>query len=327
MESSIRLYKKAKKEIERFGYYLNNEIPMENVQKIRSYILNNKQLMKLYGEKSAEELMVSYLRKVDEIIIELVAKNEYQFLANVLEYFRFMCTRENIEGAIPDIEFFENLSDSKFSCLLLGKASAEGQVAAAIDILKNRFNASMCTLGYISKEETNNTPKPNTCLLLTEKSGKHYVDVFNYAGSLKPNKELVVKSYTDDTYPLILDERSLREARKRVSKYLIKKLNINKILDSLNLKGLSETEMNDKFIEYIKSHQDDYENIEVNANTIVVNGELLEVSRLLELFYIASKIRYRVFDNKKENSTFEVILDEEHTIVSLNKEKQKKLVK
>ena len=90
---------------------------------------------------------------------------------------------------------------------------------------------------------------------------------------------------------------------------------------------LSEKEMNDKFIEYIKSHQDDYEDIEVNANTIVVNGQLMEVSRLLELFYIATKIRYRVIDNKKENSTFEVILDNEHTIVSLNEEDQKKLIK
>ena len=52
MESTIRLYEKSKKEIERFGYYLNNDIPMENVQKIRNYILSNKYLMKLYEEKN-----------------------------------------------------------------------------------------------------------------------------------------------------------------------------------------------------------------------------------------------------------------------------------
>lgn len=327
MESSIRLYQKAKKEIERFGYYLNNEIPMENVQKIRNYILGNEQLMKLYGEKNAEELMISYLRKVDQIIIELAAKNDYQFLANILEYFRFMCMRENIEGAIPGIEFFENLSDSKFSCLLLGKASAEGQVAAAIDLVKNRFNASMCTVGYAPIEETNNTNRSYACLTLAEQTGKHYVDVFRYAGKMEANKELVTKNYVDDIYPLVLDDRALREAKKRVSKYLIKKLKINKILNSLDLEGLSEKEMNDVFIEYIKRYQEDYDGVSVNANTIVVNGELLEVSRLLELFYIASKIRYRVIDNKKENSTFEVILDNEHTIVSLNNEEQKKLVK
>ena len=144
---------------------------------------------------------------------------------------------------------------------------------------------------------------------------------------MEANKGLVAKNYVDEIYPLVLDDRSLREAKKRVSKYLIKNLKIQKILDSLELEGLSEKEMIDKFIEYIKSHQDDYEDIEVNANTIVVNGQLMEVSRLLELFYIASKIRYRVIDNKKENSTFEVILDNEHTIVSLNEEDQKKLIK
>lgn len=327
MESTIRLYEKSKKEIERFGYYLNNELPIEEVQKIRSYILNNEQLMKLYGEKSAEELMVDYLRKVDQIIVDLAAKHEYQFLANILEYFRFMCMRENIDGVIPGIEFFENLSDSKFSALLLGKASAEGQVAAAIDLVRNRFNASMCTVGYAPIEDTNNTNRSYNCLTLSENTGKHYVDIFRYAGKMEANPNLVTKNYVDDIYPLVLDDRSLREAKKRVSKYLIKSLKINKILESLNLEGLSEKEMNEKFIEYIKTHQDDYGDIEVNANTIVVNGQLMEVSRLLELFYIAAKIRYRVTDNKKENSTFEVILDNEHTIVSLNKEDQKKLVK
>ena len=85
--------------------------------------------------------------------------------------------------------------------------------------------------------------------------------------------------------------------------------------------------MNDKFIEYIKNNQDNYEDIKVNANTIKVNGELLEVTRLLELFYIASGIRYRVINDKKENSTFEVILDEEKTIVSLDDTSNKKLIK
>ena len=327
MENTFRLYEKSKKELERFGYYLNNDIPIESVQKVRSFILSNDHLMKLYGKKSAEELMIKYLKAVDRLVVDLAAKHEYQFLANILEYFRFMCMRENIEGAIPGIEFFENLSDSKFSSLLLGKASAEGQVAAAIDLLSNRFKTSMCTVGYAPIEETNNTNRSYACLALTEPTGKHYVDVFRYAGKMEANKGLVAKNYVDEIYPLVLDDRSLREAKKRVSKYLIKNLKIQKILDSLELEGLSEKEMNDKFIEYIKSHQDDYEDIEVNANTIVVNGQLIEVSRLLELFYIASKIRYRVIDNKKENSTFEVILDNEHTIVSLNEEDQKKLIK
>ena len=327
MENTIRLYEKSKKELERFGYYLNNDIPIESVQKVRSFILSNDHLMKLYGKKSAEELMIKYLKAVDRLVVDLAAKHEYQFLANILEYFRFMCMRENIEGAIPGIEFFENLSDSKFSSLLLGKASAEGQVAAAIDLLSNRFKTSMFTVGYAPIEETNNTNRSYACLALTEPTGKHYVDVFRYAGKMEANKGLVAKNYVDEIYPLVLDDRSLREAKKRVSKYLIKNLKIQKILDSLELEGLSEKEMNDKFIEYIKSHQDDYEDIEVNANTIVVNGQLIEVSRLLELFYIASKIRYRVIDNKKENSTFEVILDNEHTIVSLNEEDQKKLIK
>ena len=327
MENSRRLYEKSKKEVERFGYYLDNEIPVEDIQKIRSYILSNKQLMKLYGEKSAEELMINYLKAVDRLVVDLAAKHDYQFLANILEYFRFMCMRENINGVIPGIEFFENLSDSKFSCLLLGKASAEGQVAAAIDLLSNRFKTSMCTVGYAPIEETNNTNRSYACVALSEDTGKHYVDIFRYAGKMQANKELVAKNYVDEIYPLVLDGRTLGEARRKVSNYLIKKLKIKKIIESLNLEGLSEKEMNDKFIEYIKSHQDDYEDIEVNANTIVVNGQLMEVSRLLELFYIATKIRYRVIDNKKENSTFEVILDNEHTIVSLNEEDQKKLIK
>lgn len=327
MENTIRLYEKSKKEIERFGYYLNNDIPIEEVQKIRSYILNNKQLMKLYGEKSAEELMVSYLKEIEHIIVDLAAKHDYQYLANILEYFRFMCMRENIEGAIPGIEFYENLSDSKFSSILLGKASAEGQVAAAIDLLSNRMKASMCTIGFVPIEETNNTNRSYACLALSEDTGKHYVDIFRYAGKMKANPTLVAKNYVDEIYPIVLDDRSLRDAKKRVSKVLIKKLKINKILESLNLEGLSEKEKNDKFIEYIKTNQDDYEDIRVNANTIVVNGHLMEVSRLLELFYIASKIRYRLIDNQKENSTFEVILDNEHTIVSLKEEDQKKLIK
>ena len=55
--------------------------------------------------------------------------------------------------------------------------------------------------------------------------------------------------------------------------------------------------------------------------------KLLETSRLLELFYIAAGIRYKIIGNKKENSTFEVILDEERTTISLENEINKKLIK
>ena len=59
----------------------------------------------------------------------------------------------------------------------------------------------------------------------------------------------------------------------------------------------------------------------------MINGEMLETSRFLELLYIAAGIRYRVLGNKKENSTFEVILDEESTIVNLNEESKKTKLK
>ena len=47
MENTIRLYEKSKKELERFGYYLNNDIPIESVQKVRSFILSTDHIMKL----------------------------------------------------------------------------------------------------------------------------------------------------------------------------------------------------------------------------------------------------------------------------------------
>lgn len=327
MEEKLRVLEKAKMEIERFHYYLDNEIPIECIQRLRKFILNNKFLMKLYKLDRPIDLTAAYLKKVHELRKVLKSKDNYQYLANVLEYFRFMCMRDNIEGVIPGISFFENLSDSKFSALIINKASAEGQAAAIVDILSDNLDVSMCNIGYYKPGDYADILSNYACITIKDETGKHYVDPYRYYGKLVIDKNLINKNYVDDIYPLVLDTTPFRKAKKKVSTYLIKKLKIKEIIDSLNLSGLSETEMNDKFIEYIKNNQDNYEDIKVNANTIKVNGELLEVTRLLELFYIASGIRYRVINDKKENSTFEVILDEEKTIVSLDDTSNKKLIK
>ena len=327
MEEKIRVLEKAKLEIERFHYYLDNEIPIESIQSVRHFILNNEELMKLYKIEKPTDLTAAYLKKVNELRKLLKSKDDYQYLANILEYFRFMCMRENINGIITGISFFENLSDSKFSSLIIGKASAEGQVAAMVDILSDKLNVSMCNVGYYKPEDNADILSNYACLTIKDETGKHYVDPYRYFGRLIKNKDIISKNYIDDIYPLILDSTPLRKAKNKVTTYLIKKLKIRELIASLNINGLSEHELNDKFIEYIKNNQDDYKGIEINANTIVVNKELLETSRLLELFYIAAGIRYKIIGNKKENSTFEVILDEERTTISLEKEINKKLIK
>ena len=177
----------------------------------------------------------------------------------------------------------------------------------------DKLNVSMCNVGYYKPEDNADILSNYACLTIKDETGKHYVDPYRYFGRLIKDKDIITKNYIDDMYPLILDSAPLRKAKNKVTTYLIKKLKIREIID--------------KFIEYIKNNQDDYRGIEINANTIVVNKELLETSRLLELFYIAAGIRYKIIGNKKENSTFEVILDEERTTISLENEINKKLIK
>lgn len=327
MEDKKRLLEKANSEIQRYKYYLNSNMPIEEVQRTRDFIKSNDHLMKLYGSSSPLDITSMYLKKVQDLRKDLAAKHEFQYLANVLEYFRFMCTRENIANTIPGIDFFENLSDSKFSALILGKASSRGQVAAIGDILSDRINTSMCNVGFYKPDDNENPISSYSCLTISDLTGKHYIDAYRYSGKMERDPQIVTKNYIDEIYPLLLDDITLRNAKKKVSSYLIKKLKINDLISSLELEGLSETEKSNAFIAYIKSHQDDSKGVELNSNTIMVNGELMEVSRLLELFYIASGIRYRVTDGRKENSTFEVILDDQSTIISLNNKTNKVKVK
>ena len=51
------------------------------------------------------------------------------------------------------------------------------------------------------------------------------------------------------------------------------------IISSLKLEGLTQKEINDKFIRFIKENQDNYDDINVNAKTITINGEMMEISR------------------------------------------------
>ncbi len=327
MENKIRLLEKANREIEKINYFLNSNIPIEQIQRIKNFILSNEYLMKLYSIKNPIDLTAKYLKRVNELRKDLNDKNDFQFLANILEYFRFMNVRENIAGVTPEMTYYENLSDSRFSSLILGKTSAAGQITAMSDILSNRFKTSLYDLRFYEVNDDVLTTKNKQCLVITDETGKHYIDVYHYNGKMDIDNDNIAKNYIDDVYPFILDDITLRKAKRRVSNYLIKKLNIKELLKSLELDGLSEKEKNQKFIEYIKSNQDDYDGLETNTDTILVNGNLLETSRLLELFYIASKIRYRVANDQKENSTFEVILDDESTLVSLNDDSAKKLVK
>ena len=327
MEEKIRLIEKSQKEIEKYNYYLNSEIPIEEIQNIKKYILGNEQLMKIYKENDPIVLTAKYLKKIKELRKLLNSTMDYQYIANVLEYFRFTCMRENISGVIPGMAYLENLSDSKFSSVLLGKASSEGQVAAIVDVLSNKLDVTMDNVGYIQKENQSENVSNYACLMIKDETGTHYIDAYNYNGKMDAKQKLISRNCFNNIYPLVFDNRTIVKAKRKVAKHLINKLNIMEIINSLELNGLTQKEINEKFIEYINSHKDNYDDIEINASTITVNNEMLEISRLLELLYLAVGIRYRVIDDKKENSTFEVILDEESTIVSLDKESNKKLIK
>ena len=326
MEEKLRLIEKSQKEIEKYNYYLSSEIPIEEIQNIKDYILGNEHLMGLYKENDPIVLAAKYLKKVRELRNILKSKLEYQYIANVLEYFRFTCMRENISGVIPGMSYLENLSDSKFSSLLLGKASSEGQVAAIVDVLSNRLDVAMDNVGFVQTENDSENLSDYTCLMIKDETGVHYIDVYNYNGKISPKQKVMSRNYINNIYPLVIDNRTLVKAKRKVAKYLINKLNIMEIIDSLELKGLNQKEINDKFIEYINTHKDNYNDIEITSSTITINNEMLETSRLLELLYLAVGIRYRVIDDKKENSTFEVILDEESTIVSLDRESNKEKI-
>lgn len=297
---------------------LDDSINMSPITEIRNSILADPSQMHLYGEKSYQDLLTRYKKKLYQIKSILSSKDKETHILNILEYLKYTCAGEDYIG-IPDVLFFESIDNYPYSSLLIGKGTSSSQIR----LLKEFIKGEEYKLVEVQRQDPNNehTPLEKFYVLL---KGDKFIDPYHYNGKRKQNRAFYFSvPVSEEEY----SEKKRKKAKEKVTDFLIGELKIreksNEILRDLTKNQDKVT----KIIDFITKNYKDF-HLPVRYYIVEIEGKRIEVSRLLELFLIANGIEYTQEDQtNKENTIFNVNGIEIDISGIISREKSKEYIK
>ncbi len=291
--------------IDIYKLYLYREIPIDELERTRQAILGDTHLMSLYGAHDLNTILNRYYERVRSLSEKLKDPDKLQNIANCLEYMRFACMDENF-CELKDIRYFEALSDSPISSALIGKGTAISQSRFMKDLLQDGIQSIVSRVDFYEYPQVYMPVRSDECLLIQTKKGKMFVNPTRYTGSDYHNLNVVARIYNDQIKELPIPEEKRKLARDRSSGILIDELGIREILSSITTSDMDIKAKNDAFVKFIRQNMTKYR-VPVKFHGIVINGRMLELPKLLELFYIASGIPYKIAINSiKEKNVYSI---------------------
>ncbi len=223
-------------------------------------------------------------------LINSVANNDIEKLICTMEFMRFMVTYEFIctSGNVNNEKIRNSshtFSGSGLNAAITGRGICQSQASFCRDILNE--------LGIEAKFYPLSSSKGSHADVLVENQG--ILDPTNYIGNIDTLagghlfKEYGLEGkFSDFSF---LDKSVFEDCKSRFQKELIKSLGIDKISELL---GFDKLNQDDKqfAIWYLITKNIEISDLPINSTTIDVHGNSIEISNLLELFYIANNIPF-----------------------------------
>ncbi len=271
----------------------------------------------VFANLDYDKMLKVYKKRVKTAasLIRAISKNHQEEIINTLEYMRIMTTYDYVASANDHsdkniINIAENLEGSGLNAAITGRGNCQSQASYCRDILNELgIEARVLELGHKNVDS-------HADVLI---ANKIVVDPTNYVGTIESiaGGHLYEKYNLEQYNPLrSIDQKDFSSICKKMQVALIEYLGISNISELLNLKSYDKT-TRQFMIWVLIGKMLTHANKPINSYTINLKGHEIEITRLVELFYIENGISYKRsghIPGKFEGETYDIletILDSE----------------
>ncbi len=264
----------------------------------------------VYANLDYDKLRDAYKKRIKTIasLIRAISKNHQEEILNTLEYVRLMVTYDYVAASSNEsdtniLNIAENLEGSGLNSAFLGRGNCMSQSSFTRDIL-NELGLEARILELGGKDIDSHAD-----VLIAEKI---VIDPTNYIGTIDSiaGGHLYEKYNLEQYNPLRnINAAVFQDTIKKMQIALIEYLGISKISETLNLTNFDNTKK--QFMIWVLiGKMLTHTNKPINSYTINLKGQEIEITRLVELFYLANNIPYRrngTIKGKFEKETYDIL--------------------
>lgn len=300
-------------------FYLSGNIGIECLDKAANAINESPFYSKFYKEDSVGKIVTSYKEKVAYLKKQLEDSDQDECIANILEYIRYTIMDNDFLG-IPNVIFFENLCNTPLTSALIGKGTSYSKCHFLKSLLPDNIESEVDTTLFFEYPKYYETAKKDYTVTIKLSGRRYYLDPDKYTGykSSKRGLHAMTEGTSIEEYPL--SPKIISTSRQKVSSLLIEEYKISEFLSTITNPNMDQEQVLNKLIEYIVNNIISYD-FAVKHYSIIINGNLLEATKLLELLLIAASIPFKIVENgQRENCLFEIEIDGIKRTVDLKSE-------
>lgn len=287
---------KYQSHIGRFSY-------QESEEKLRKSILQDEILMSLYGRRDSEELFYDYMKKIVSVKKDLFDdEDSIEFIvAKIYEFIRLTTVSENIMSP-ANKDYLNDLGTSSVNPMLIGKTTDLATTRLVRDMLPSYVDSKIISVKQNYKE--------SPALIVSYDGSYYYLNPVKYDGNTISNDDKLFLRYDDsDVKPLYIDDRSIILARSEVANYLIRDLKIDVVSEKIINDEMSKFDKQCAILGYLETIINT-SNMPVSHNVVKINGRLMELGKVMELFFIYNNIPYSFeCEENKDNAIYDVVVD------------------
>jgi len=276
-------------------------------ERLRRDIISNSVLMNLYGKKDGNIALAEYVNHISNVKSKLYTSNDSDLnIMKLYEYIRLTTFKDNL--LVKGCEkYIESLGDSSISPAFTGKATELGTLRYFRDLLPTGMESVITSVNVLCPRDFD-IPSTRDVMIVNTESGMKSADVVNYNGNLSSmNSDFKVNFYSGDVKPFMVSKDLLTQARREVSYMLIEDLGIDEMSKMIINDGMSDYEKQCAIIGCVSTMLNQ-SNMPVKFNLVNINGRLMEIGKVMELFFIYNGIDYTISDTAKEDSIYNVIV-------------------
>lgn len=295
---------------------LGQYCPMD-VEKYINY-MDASSASKAFFSAEPKELVEKYFEEIESVSSYLgdESYSQKQKILNFMEYIRISGMYENLSsGSVQNQQVYPSISQSGLSIAILGKGVCTSQAEFLSHLLiASDMEAYHYQVQFHDKETGKYIDSHEVVTAEVLDTGNFFLDPTFYNGSLESLRgSFDMADFTEERRNTlsILDvtEQEIEEARETAQNYLIKRYGIKEISQQLGLESCGDLEKQMRILTFMEKNLAPT-NQELAIRSVVMGSHELEVGKLLELFYKANGIPYKMqFDEGKQNTIYTTMID------------------
>lgn len=295
----------------------NTVSPQTDKEKYNSY-MDASSASRVFFTADPKELIEKYFQEI-ESVSSFLGNSSYspkQIILNFMEYIRMSGMYENLSSSsVKNQVAYPGLSQSGLSIAILGKGVCKSQAEFLSHLLiASNMQGYNYQVQFYDKKTGDYIDSHEVVTAELLEGENYFLDPTFYNGSvdsLKGSFDMADLSEERRSTLSILEptEKEIEGAREIAQSYLIRRFGIKEISEQLGLEDCGDLEKQMRILTFMERNLAPT-NHELSIRSVVMGSHELEVGKLLELFYKANGIPYKIqFNEGKQNTVYTTMID------------------